>query len=79
MIKWWDSVVDRHLKGTCSRGDVWIRLDREGKVSGLYTLFGETVKRVPEDEAELDLEVMKLRAEYIIQELDRIESLGKNP
>ena len=33
----WEPVKDRHCQGRCELGDLWIRLDREGKVSGIYT------------------------------------------
>jgi len=62
----WGKLRDRHIKGVCSEGDVWIRLDRNEKVIGLYTLFGETEKYLPLDEHEEDPEFMKLRAEDIL-------------
>lgn len=75
MIRW-EPIVERHVKGTCKRGDLWIRLDREGKVHGLYTLFGETVKYVPETEEELGLAAMKIRAELILENYDLAEKLA---
>ena len=44
----WEGQRDRHIKGTCEFGQLWIRLDREGKPTGIYTMFGQTRKFVPE-------------------------------
>ena len=74
----WEPIIERHCTGQCSRGRVWIRLDREGKVSGLYTLFGSTVKYVPETDEELDLDAMKIRAEIILAHHDWAEELAIN-
>lgn len=62
----WDKLKDRHIKGKCSEGDIWIRVDRAGKVTGLYTIFEETEKYLPLDEHEEEPEFMKLRAEEIL-------------
>lgn len=77
MIRW-EPIIERHCKGTCARGELWIRLDREGKVTGLYTLFGDTVKYVPESEEELQPAAMKLRAEIILANHDFAEQLALN-
>jgi hypothetical protein len=74
----WEPLKEGHCRGQCSRGRVWIRLDREGRVSGLYTLFGETVKYVPETEEELGLEAMQLRAEIVLAHHDWAEELAIN-
>jgi hypothetical protein len=74
----WEPIIERHCAGLCSRGRVWIRLDREGKVSGLYTLFGSTVKYVPESDEELDLAAMQIRAEIILAHHDWAEELAIN-
>jgi len=62
----WEKLRDRHIKGVCTEGDVWIRIGRNDKVIGLYTLFGETEKYLPFDEHEEDPEFMKLQAEEIL-------------
>jgi hypothetical protein len=62
----WEPVQDRHCKGHCELGDLWIRLDREGKVSGIYTLFGETQKWCPESEEEETLSGAKVISELLL-------------
>jgi hypothetical protein len=74
----WSEIKDRHVKGICPRGKLWIRLDREGQVLGLYTLFGTTVKYVPETEEELGLEAMQIRAELILELHDFADQLALN-
>ena len=72
----WEPVKERHVRGSCKRGYLWIRLDREDKVTGLYTMFGEAVKYVPESEEETGLDAMKLRAELILELHDFAEKLA---
>lgn len=43
----WAVLADRHQKGETELGPVWIRTDRTGSVTGVYTLFGRTKKLVP--------------------------------
>lgn len=43
----WAVLADRHQKGETELGPVWIRTDRAGSVTGVYTLFGRTKKLVP--------------------------------
>lgn len=41
----WEPLSDRHQKGKCSLGTVWIRTDRKGKAVAWYTIFlGKTRK-----------------------------------
>lgn len=35
----WGPLMDRHIRGTCSRGIIWIKLDLLGKVNGVYFIF----------------------------------------
>lgn len=74
----WDEVKERHQRGRCKRGQLWLRLDTEGRVSGLYTLFGTTVKYVPETEEELEPSAMRIRAEIILAHHDWAEELAIN-
>jgi hypothetical protein len=43
----WAVLADRHQKGETELGPVWLRTDRLGLVTGVYTLFGRTKKLVP--------------------------------
>jgi hypothetical protein len=43
----WAVLADRHQKGETKLGPVWLRTDRSGSVTGVYTLFGRTKKLVP--------------------------------
>lgn len=74
----WEPIIERHVRGNCKRGKLWIRLDQDGQVSSLYTLFGETVKYLPETEEELELDAMKIRAELILENHDFAEKLAIN-
>jgi hypothetical protein len=71
----WNKLRDRHILGKSEHGDLWIRVDQAGKVTSLYTMFGTTEKVLPEDEEEEKVEVMKLRAEYIIEKIEFIQKL----
>jgi hypothetical protein len=64
----WKKVEDRHCLGTSSLGDVWIRLDKSNKTTGMYTMFGSTIKYIPTDDWMLDLVGAQL-------ELDRLYKL----
>ena len=46
----WAVLADRHQKGETELGPVWIRTDRLGLVTGVYTLFGRTKKLVPKQD-----------------------------
>lgn len=75
----WKELKERHQPGRCKRGQLWLRLDREGRVTGLYTLFGgTTTKYVPETEEELQPEAMRIRAEIILAHHDWAEELAIN-
>jgi hypothetical protein len=76
MIKW-EPLLDLHVRGSCSRGAVWIRLDREAKVTGLYFMFGAVEKMVPRTEHEETLSEAKRWAEEQVQLLDWAEELSK--
>ena len=43
----WTPLRDRHSSGETELGKVWLRTDRTGQVTGVYTLFGKTKKLVP--------------------------------
>lgn len=55
----WGEIRDRHLMGTTPLGRVFIRLDKENKVNGMYTMFGQTEKFVPQDEYQEDVDFAK--------------------
>jgi hypothetical protein len=69
MIKWNSKVQDRHMEGSTPSGRVYIRLDREGKVTGMYTLFGSTKKYIPEEEWMEDLVGAQLFLEELTSKL----------
>lgn len=62
----WSGLRDRHCEATTSLGKIWIRLDREDRVSGVYTCFGETDKWVPADNESLSLEDGQVQAEFLL-------------
>ena len=73
----WDPPIERHVLGKCDRGKIYIRLNREDKVTGIYTLFGKTEKHLPLDESEEKLENAKIAAEIILENFDFAEKLAK--
>jgi hypothetical protein len=73
----WDPVQDRHCHGHCELGDLWIRLDRAGRVSGIYTLFGETQKWCPESEEEETLVGAKVICELLLAGETAARQIGK--
>lgn len=72
----WESLIERHVRGTCSRGTLWIRLDPQGQVAALYTLFKSTTKYLPESDEELSLPGMQLRAELILEQHELADQLA---
>lgn len=55
----WGTVRDNHLMGLSPLGKVFIRLNKDNKVIGMYTIFDEVEKFVPEDESQESLESAK--------------------
>ena len=71
----WEPLLERHVRGTCNRGVVWIRLNREDKETGIYTLFAVTDKLVPRTERDETLAGAKEWAEDNVQLMDWAEEL----
>ena len=68
MINWQGKPEDRHLRGETPIGTVWIRLDRKGKVTGLYLVQEEkTHKWVPHLNWQQDLEYSKVWMEELLR------------
>lgn len=78
MVNWKDKVQDRHMEGSTPFGPVYIRLDREGKVTGMYTLFGSTKKYMPDEEWMEDLEGAQLRLEELTYQEQRVHEWGES-
>jgi len=78
MIKWDKKVEDRHMKGTTPFGLVFIRLDREGNITSMYTLFGTTEKHMPDEEWMQDVEGAQLRLEILTEETARLRNWGES-
>jgi len=76
MIEWFGQ-IDNLIKGTCPRGDLWIRLDRAGKVNGLYFMFDSVYKMVPKDSVEESIDGIKMVAEYELEKWKKAESLNE--
>ncbi len=55
----WGCVVDNHLMGITPLGKVFIRINRQEKVTGMYTMFGEVEKFVPQDETQENVDSAK--------------------
>lgn len=63
----WEPLLEGHVRGSCSYGVVWIRLNREEKVSGIYFMFEKIEKLVPKLDADTTLSGAKQYAEDILQ------------
>ena len=55
----WGGIIDNHVLGITPLGKVFIRLNRQEKVTGMYTIFGEVEKFVPQDETQETFESAK--------------------
>ena len=63
----WKEIMDRHMEGSTPFGKVFIRLDRAGKVIGMYTLFGSTKKYMADEKWMQDLDGAQLFLETICE------------
>ena len=66
MIKWGD-LIDKHVRGETPIGTTWIRVDREGLVTGVYAIFGRTKKLVPSDGERWSVDDAKAVAEIELE------------
>lgn len=70
MLNSWTKIDERHMECKTDLGSMWIRLNRDGKVTGMYTMFGTTEKHVPNEEWQEDPIGAQL-------ELDRLYNIEK--
>lgn len=72
----WEPLLEGHVRGSCSRGVVWIRLNREEKVSGIYFMFEKIEKLVPKLDVDSTLSGAKQYAEDMLElmELQAIQN-----
>jgi hypothetical protein len=62
----WTELRDNHCLGLSKLGRIWIRVDRAGQVTGIYTMFGRTNKWVPSPLESLTLDDGKIQAEFLL-------------
>ena len=74
----WSKLRDRHCETTTSRGKIWIRLNRQDQVIGIYTGFGQIRKWIPEETDSLTLEDGKVQAEFLLAAHVAAEKLAEN-
>ena len=67
----WGKIIDNHVLGISPLGKVFIRLNRQEKVTGMYTMFGEVEKFVPQNETQENLDSAKEVMSKIV--LNKIE------
>lgn len=63
----WEAFKDKHCLGHTEFGKVWVRTDKDNKVTGLYTMWGETNKIVPTTEEEETLDGIKIVAQILVE------------
>lgn len=75
----WEPLLAGHIRGTCARGLIWIRLTPENRVSGVYLIFEgrEKEKWVPRTAAEEELAWARRWAEDQLLLLEMEEELTK--
>ena len=65
----WMKPRDRWIEGYYKSIQLYIHLNRDGKADGLYFIEGNHKEKiVPDDEHEMDIDIMKLMAEYTLKE-----------
>ena len=73
MIRW-GTIQDRHLEGISSLGKVFVRTNKEGKVTAMYTLFDNIIKYVPSEEWMEDT----IGAQLELERLENLEQFSRN-
>ena len=63
----WETFKDKHCLGHTEFGKVWVRTNKDNKVTGLYTMWGETNKIIPTTEEEETLDGIKIVAEILVE------------
>lgn len=63
----WTGLRDKHASCQTELGSMWIRTNTDGNVTGVYTLFGQTVKHVPGPDETWSVEDGKLIAELALE------------
>ena len=64
----WGEMVDNHIMGITPLGKVFIRSDRQNKITGMYTMFGEVEKFVlQEEETQQDIDFAKKQMSNIVK------------
>lgn len=78
----WQPIMDRHRKGTTSRGDVWIRFNKESQPVSVYLIMdGETEKHMCEEwlgEEERTDAAAKTLAQMFFDNFIKAEKIIKN-
>jgi hypothetical protein len=75
----WNKIKERHLMGSSKFGPIWIRFNREGFATGVYTNFRTLEKWIPDEET-LEEDV-KAYAELLVEQWAfalKIEELNGN-
>lgn len=70
----WSQVVDKHCFAESPVGKLWIRLNSDGSVNSLYTVWGDTYKHIPKNKKEETIEGMKSFAEELVK--NKIQQLN---
>lgn len=64
----WEPFNEKHCLGYSELGKVWIRTNRDNKVTGLYFMWSDGVNKiVPNTEEEETLAGIKILAEIMIE------------
>ena len=73
----WGSIRDGVVEGKSEDAKCWIRLARDGRVTGIYVKLVEVSKFVPADPSEETLDGAKLRAEIEIERYNKAIEIAK--
>lgn len=79
-LVFWEEIKDNHVLGHSVLGKIWVRLNKEEKVTGIYLMWGDydVDKLVPEKEEQETLEgSKKMVTELILNKLESDNILKK--
>jgi hypothetical protein len=75
----WEPFKEKHCLGHSELGKIWVRTNRDNKVTGLYFMWSDGVNKiVPKTEEEETLAGIKILAEIMIETKKKEKLLTKS-